>query len=184
MKYIRYIVFIILGLFILTTSVVEAKEGRFSLTGSASCEGISIWDSSRYQISGRCENLAYPYSEQLDTYILWVRLDDGSEIKRIDTIDRGIIDGSFNTRYNSLFITAEEQSSPKTPSSFEIARGSIESFNFSEPIVLEKQTPAPGETIKPSPSPKLNFSAISKTPLILLTLVFIVLGVILFRSRK
>lgn len=189
MRRIKLLLFILLGLFILvSTKEVEASEGRFNLTGQVSCEGISVWSQSRYQVLGRCDGLEYPYTEQVDEYVLWLTPEDGTPNRRIDNVDSGIFSGNTDKKISRIFITAETNSSPKTPSAYIVAEGRISGFNFDEPdttITSPQPTSRPIlSTPSPTPRPGLSLGAgIARGALILFAVVVIVLGIILFRSR-
>lgn len=129
-------------LFCISVGSVAASDGRIVLkSGNVSCEGISIWQGSSYQVAGKCFGLVYPYDEQLDTYVLWVRLENG-DTDRVTEIDEGIFDRSVNDKFNSLFVTVETNGSPRQPGKI-IMAGDIQKFPESEDTNETISTPEP-----------------------------------------
>ncbi len=173
-------------------SDVLANEGRVVLkNGDIKCEGISVWERSDYNITGKCFGLVYPYSEQLDSYVIWVKLEDG-EIKRIGSVDEGLFDGAVNKRFSALYITAETDSSPRQAGKI-IVSGDIQKFsNRDNTTTSTLSTPAP--TTKPeeflqSPSPtvinKVNISkAFSTATITGIIIIGLVILIVLFVIRK
>jgi len=118
---------------------VSANEGKFSIMqSSVDCEGISVWQSGAYQITGICSGLVYPYHDQLTGYALWVQPDTGGSPVRVTNIDRGILSGPVNTRFTGMFVTAESSVDPRSPSSYRIVTGNLTLFNF--PLPYQNQT--------------------------------------------
>lgn len=129
-------------LFYYSITSASASDGRIILkNGNISCEGISIWQRSSYHLTGKCFGLTYPYDEQLDTYVLWARIDNG-ETKKIEEIDRGIFDGSISDKFNSLFVTAETNSSPRQPGRI-ILSGDLQRFSNTNDSVVNLSSPVP-----------------------------------------
>ncbi len=137
------VVFLILTLlFHFSVNSVTASDGRIVLkNGNISCEGISVWQGTSYQVTGKCFGLIYPYDEQLDTYVLWARLENG-EIERITEIDRGIFDKSITYKFNSLFVTPETNSSPRQAGKI-IMSGDLQKFSNTQDTAETLSTPQP-----------------------------------------
>lgn len=129
---------------VVSVSSVSANEGRIRLSGSdVVCEGVSVWRRSNYRIVGRCQGLVYPFSTQMEYYTLWARMENGNEV-RLSDIDRGFFEGNTDSRFESVFVTAEGSSSPRRPSSNVIVSGDVSSFDFSTAkSVAVEPTPAP-----------------------------------------
>lgn len=178
----------LLALGLILPRYASAHEGRFTLTGQVTCEGISVWRDQRYQILGRCEGLNYPYSEQIDEYNLWIAPVDATAPVRLGPVDKGIFQGSTNKQFNRIFITAESDGSSRTPSNLTIVDGNVKGFDFGEPTI-QKPTSIPTlATSTPvsaaASTNRLSLGAgISRVSLLLFAVVVIVLGIILFRSR-
>jgi len=129
-------ILLLVGIFAVAKPV-SANEGRISLQNSqVSCEGISVWDNSRYKITGRCQGLVYPYHDQVDGYFLWVMPDDQDSPIRIGDIDRGLFDGSTSKQFRSILVTAEISNSPKKPGDIQIISGGLSLFNFPQVNVV------------------------------------------------
>jgi hypothetical protein len=139
---------------------VHANEGKFSIMqSSVDCEGVSVWQSGAYQITGICSGLVYPYHDQLTGYALWVQPDTGGAPVRVASIDRGLISASTNQRFTGMFVTAESSSNPRSPSSYRIVSGNLTLFNF--PLPYQNQTnnqgvvqtqAQTGHTVTPTPT--------------------------------
>lgn len=126
-----------------------AKEGTVTLSSNdVKCEGISVWQSSNYKVTGRCQGLVYPFATQFEHYGLWARLANGNTV-RVDDIDRGYFEGSVGGEITDIFITAESSSSPRRPSDKTIALGSVEAFDFGSKTVGTVATPAPAASTSP-----------------------------------
>lgn len=144
---------LVIGLFAFVNGA-QAREGNINLSNSdLACEGVSIWRESTYKITGRCQGLVYPYETQLDHYIIWAKLENGN-YSRIDDIDRGYFEGAVNESFTDIVITAEDEGTPRRPSTTEVVAGSITAFDFdtSETTTAITPTPTP-EGAKATPAP-------------------------------
>jgi hypothetical protein len=187
MKKVLTTAFVFVFLLLISNSEAFASEGRITMEGKVTCEAISIWQRSRYQVSGRCHGLSYPYAESYDEYVLWATPADGTAVIKLDTVDEGIFAGSVNKKFNNLFITAETSQSPKTPSGIEITKGSVQGFTFKEPTVAQATIIPAAKTAEPKSTINVgNVTQGRKIPtftIVLGVVLFIVLAVILFRKR-
>jgi len=124
--------FVLLFLSVFVRSA-EAREGQFVMTSDEiKCVGSSIWQGSRYKVLGKCQGLVYPYKEKLDHYSFWIKPDSVAEPLRVGDVKKGIIDGTVSKTFSNIFLTAEETSSPYSPSGVYVISGGIEPFDFSE----------------------------------------------------
>jgi hypothetical protein len=175
----------------------HANEGRFSLKNSyVDCEGISIWQGSTYQISGKCNGLVYPYHDQLTQYSLWVIPDAGGNPKWISNIDKGLITGNTVNKFTGMFVTAESDSGPQNPSSTQIVSGNLDLYNF--PLPYQNQVNQPDQSnqnqvVSPiTPTPAIATSSAFSTfaasrfitfPVLIIVAIAVVIIVILFSFR-
>lgn len=124
--------------------VAQANEGNVALTGTdVACEGVSLWKSSNFRVTGRCDGLVYPYATQQDSYVLWARTETRGEIVRVSEIDRGYFDGNVPESFTDLYVTAESQGLPRRPSETQIASGTVTLFSFDKGQDAAVATPAP-----------------------------------------
>lgn len=160
---------------------VSAHEGTFSLKNAASaCEGISVWKDDRYHLVGRCAGLVYPYQERLNNYVLWVQNEDQIP-RRVTNINLGLFDGYSSDPFTKVFVTVEENSSPRNPGNLIVASANLRSFDFG---TLQPQTTvaplAPSALITPTPTavPVVVKSGIAKqTTLTLAVLIGVILAI-------
>lgn len=177
-------------LFCVSVNSAVASDGRIVLkNGNISCEGISVWKGSSYQVAGKCFGLVYPYDEQLDSYVLWARLENG-ETERIAEIDEGIFDKSINDRFNSLLVTVETNGSPRQPGRV-IMTGNIQKFPNTEDTTETLSTPEPktntGFFATPSASKVDPLSVGKKVTTAAITGILLILGIMValfFIMRK
>lgn len=172
---------------------IYAKEGRLVLSeGNQRCEGLSIWDRNEYKIIGKCFGLVYPFDEQLDNYVLWVKHDDGV-VEKVGEIDKGLFDDSVTKRFNTFYITAENDSNPRTSGRI-IMSGNIEDFNnsgsnFSIKTSIPEPTGKSSEFLQ-SPSPtskpsKLEVTQVfSKSTVTGIVVIGLIIVILLFFIRK
>ena len=154
---------------------VEAREGRIVLKNiTVACEGISIWRDS-YRIFGRCSGLVYPYQERIDQYILWIVPDGEEAPRRVDNVEVGFFDGRTDRSFSRVFITAEEDSSPRSPSDLVIASAEVQPFDFS-PVAQLQPTPTPLAILIPTATPT-SVAAVGANLRRLLTILAVGLGI-------
>lgn len=132
----------------MVAGAVYANEGRISMQNgpALSCEGVSVWESDRYRIFGRCQGLVYPFAERLDRYMMWAQSTRGGGPIRLGEVDRGLFDVVTDQRFTRVFISVEENTSPLQPSKTIIVAGDIQPYNF--PSGINPQTAA----LQPTPS--------------------------------
>ena len=120
----------------------SAHEGNVSISGAnISCTAISLWQSGQYRVTGRCEGLVYPYQTQYDRYVLWAKASGNGDIIRVAEVERGYFDGNIANGFDNVFITAESTGIPNRPSQYQVATGSVSTFNFDKSQAVA--TPAP-----------------------------------------
>lgn len=169
---------------------VFANEGRIDMSGDGiACEGVSVWDGDWYRIFGRCQGLPYPYAEQYELYSLWVDPEGDGDPIRIGEVDRGMFDARTDERFTSVFVTAEQDFSPRVPSDIEVVSGDVAGFDFRVPDrpVPVQEPVEPGVTVTPMPDPDGGFLGGRNAPplniILLGFLAAVVLGIILFIRR-
>lgn len=190
------VVLAIFSLGFLLAGKVAATEGRFSLTnGGVVCEGTSVWQDSSYRVMGRCQGLVYPYGGVLDHYSIWVRTPGDTAALRLDDVDRGFFEGRVQNSFESVFVTAEEESNPRRPGATVVAQGNVEEFDFradegeGAPQVTPSPTPVGTPTATPTPTPSGIGRVIGRIftalVIIFLTLVgLVIVGSLIFRRRS
>lgn len=174
-----------------SASPAHANEGRVSVrNGTVVCEGVSIWESDRYRVTGRCQGLVYPFAERLDRYMLWVVPDTGGSPVRIAEVEKGLFTGQTDQRFRSLRITAEEDNAPRAPSTTTVVEGDIARFDFAvgtatKPSVSAPQASAPTPTPTLAAAPKkITFGQNAVTNLVLIgVLAFVILWILFFMRR-
>lgn len=156
---------VVIGLFLaLGTAKVSAHEGSFILkNASAACEGISVWRSDRYQITGRCAGLVYPYSERQTNYVLWVKNGD-QPTHRVANIDLGLFTGSADDVFTQIFVSVESSSSPRQPSDLIIASGYIQPFVFKTDTTVTNTVQSLVPSALATPTPTLVPAVVASTP--------------------
>lgn len=186
------IAFVLVGL--VKAPVVLANEGRIDMaSGNVSCEGVSVWESDRYHLVGRCQGLVYPYAERLDRYMLWVRPENGGNPARLEEVERGLFDAQTEVRFGSVFITAEEDNNPRQPGSTSVVSGDLSRFDFAaapQQVVSGQPTPTPKPAISVSPTPAttqvrgISFGQNAVINLVLIGVLVVVVLWILFFLRR
>jgi hypothetical protein len=115
----------------ISASSASAFEGRIVISGdSVVCQGSSVWRESRYKVIGRCDGLVYPYETQYAYYSLWAHDISRDSYVRISDIDKGFFEGSINTAFDRVIVTAETDGGPRRPSDKQVAEGAVEKFSF------------------------------------------------------
>ena len=182
---------ILVAVFLTLASPVFANEGRIAVqNGSVSCEGMSIWESDRYQVVGKCQGLIYPFKEQLDRYFLWAIPESGDPI-RLAEVEKGLFKGQTDQRFRDIAITAEEDRTPRQPGTYVIVSGSLQSYTFStvQSNALNQPSGAaavttPTPTIKPIVLPTATTGSFSKTNIVLVGILAAVLLWLVFFFRR
>lgn len=181
-------IFLVLG-FLAFSAPVFANEGNITMqNGSVSCEAMSIWDSDRYRIVGKCQGLVYPFRDQLDRYFLWAIPETGNPI-RIDEVEKGLFDAQTDQRFRDVVITAEEDSSPREPGGNVIVSGSLQPYVFSN-SQSNAVNPSPGAVLTPTPTskpltlPTVNTGSFSKMSIVLVGILAAVLLWLVFFFRR
>ncbi len=157
---------------------VKANEGRIVLkNGSVECEGVSVWQESRYRIVGRCSGLVYPYQQKIANYLLWVQQTDGTATQLVDNVQVGFFEGWASKDFTQVLLTAEAESSSRTPSDIVIAQANLLPFDFNvAPAQPTKITPLPVNQPVKAAARVTNLSRLWLTvPIILL---FLVIGIV------
>lgn len=190
-------VFVIASIFMVSS--VSAHEGSVDLTsGNVSCKGVSIYQDGYYRVTGRCDGLVYPYETTYNKYVLWGKTSNGSEMVRIAEIDRGYFSGNISGAYDSMYVSAEQNSLVRKMSDKVIVSGKISPFDFDK----SKVTVAPAAATTTVSTTKTNTATaatttassstagavVGKIVTSLLVVILIIVGLaigasLLFRSR-
>ncbi|MFH2085580.1 MAG: hypothetical protein ABII21_02245 [bacterium] len=121
--------------------VTSAHEGSVDLTsGTVSCKGISIYQDGYYRVSGRCDGLVYPYETTYNKYVLWGKTSVGGQMTRIAEIDCGYFSGNIATAFDGMYVTAEQNSLVRKPSTKQVLEGKVTLFNFDKSQVTTAPT--------------------------------------------
>lgn len=176
----------------------EATEGIIelsSLDGSnARCFAMStvLNRSTNYQVMIQCKNLIYPLENNSEYYILWATNNDEKRTtRRIGDIGLGKITFTTRPEFLNLFITKEQNSFPKEPSTQKIMQGNIKPITFLESPPTPTPTLNPAQikptnqsspilSITPTPAPKTNTAGlVIKTITIILAIVVIIIIIVI-----
>ena len=156
-------VFILFLLIIFSAKTASGAEGTFELRSTDSngykCFAASLQQQNlNYKVLVSCRNIIFPVDDTIYTYVLWANPQDGSSAIKLGSIGLGRAEFILKPAFTSLFITAEQNPSVKTPAGNVVMKGSIKPITF-----LEKQiTSANQETTDqesastvetPSPTP-------------------------------
>jgi hypothetical protein len=174
----------------------SAHEGIVDLTNSdVSCKGISLFQDGNYKVSGRCDGLVYPYETTYNKYVLWGKTVSRGEIIRIAEVDRGYFSGYIGSTFESMYITAEQDSLIRKPSERLVVSGKVAAFSFDKSAVTA--TPAPSvapastnTTVQTTPATTTSTAGtvIGKIVTSLLVIILVIVGLVIgasliFRSR-
>lgn len=114
---------------------VWASEGMIRLNqendSGTSCVALSVYKDQAYRILGTCRNLKMPYVAEAGYYVLWEETADGKS-GRVATLEEGKFQGVISNAYAKLYITAEADNSPRSPSKLVVASGEVSEINFGQ----------------------------------------------------
>lgn len=152
----KLILSVLLGaLVLITPQAAFASEGQTLLTNrvgeAANCwVGSVLMRNDSFEILFSCRNITYPGGTEVFSYVLWSNPLNGGDPVKLGTIGFG--KGEFTTKsaFSSLFITKEESSNPKTPSSAVVMQGNVQALPG-----LTSATPSPGQPATPTPEGEL-----------------------------
>lgn len=198
MGYMKKIVGVLIALFIVSgfVSNVGATEGSFDIKGSGvACKATSVWHESRYRVIGRCDGLVYPFQTAYEYYSVWAHNPVRNTYIHIDDVDRGYFEDSVTEPFDKILITAEQDASPRKPSTYQIAVGTVTKFAFdkSDAEIPTEQVTAKtgttmtvqGDTAKTASTAGSVVGKILKSFLVivLVIVVIVVVGSLIFRKR-
>ena len=192
MKKLFGILLVIGALFIVKTA--SAHEGLVDLTdGDVSCKGVSIYQDGYYRVSGRCDGLVYPYETTYNKYVLWGKTTIGGTMTRIAEIDRGYFSGNIASAFDSMYITAEQNSLTRKASTIQVVSGRVTPFDFDKSKVTTVTETTPTTTTKATTTTSTTSNAtagtvvgkiVSSLLVVILVVVVIAIGAsLLFRNR-
>lgn len=199
MKKIFAVPVFIIGLMVVLSGGASAHEGSIDLTDSAvSCKGISLYRDSNYRVEGRCDGLVYPYETTYDHYVLWAKSAGSTAVTRVAEVEKGYFVGNISTAFDTLYITAEQDSLLRKPSDKVIVSGKVTPFSFdkSQTTAQPVATAAPATnntsksmTVQSATAAASNTgSVIGKILTSLLIIILVIVGLaigasLIFRSR-
>jgi hypothetical protein len=176
------ITFLVLGS--IFTKGAYASEGAIKLnpvTGNSPvCLTNSVYIDGAYHLLMTCRGLVTPYSAEVTRYALWQYSPETKKWLYVGRLNQGKFDGVAQAKFNDLMITAEEKNTPRTPSEFVVAKGSVVPFEFDKsatPIVtsMPSATPTPTPTVATNPGQSGSvISRVAGTVLRLLVIAFVV----------
>ena len=197
MKKIFAVPVLVIGLMVALSSGASAHEGSIDLTdNTVSCKGISLYRDSNYRVEGRCDGLVYPYETTYDHYVLWAKSSGSTAVTRVAEVDKGYFIGNISTPFDTLYITAEQDSLLRKPSDKVIVSGKVTPFSFdkSQTTTQPVATAAPATTGKSmtvqsaTTTASNTGSVIGKILTSLLIIILVIVGLaigasLIFRSR-
>lgn len=153
---------VVLALFVVSTKSASASEGTFELRNrvgeDARCVAYSgIMADANYNILLLCQDILYPGGNQtIVNYVVWASPSGGGNPIRLGTVGLGRASFKTKTQFNTLFITIESSSNPRTPSGTVVMQGSVQPNEFlygpaPTPNGDELGTPAPEPVVTPAP---------------------------------
>lgn len=176
----------IITLLVLTavfTKTAVASEGAVKLnptTGDGPvCLANSVYIDGAYHLLMTCRGLVTPYSAEVTRYALWQYDATSKKWMFVGRLNQGKFDGVAQSKFNDLQVTAEQVSSPRQPSEFVVAKGTVVPFEFDKsttPVVTSNPsaTPTPTPTtVTGTPSPSV-VSRVAGTVLRLLVIAFVI----------
>lgn len=182
---------LILVAFVFLPRTAMASEGIVRLTGTNSATRCFVMstklDVGTYRLLVDCRNLIYPPSGELFSYIMWATPKEGDRPVRLGALDFGKALLRATSPFTSLFVTAESDESPRTPSDRIVMRGDVEGNTFLDgenaqpPELTETPPPAASPTPKPVSS---VLGLIGRATLISLILFALIVGIVIFLIRR
>ena len=188
----RTVLGILTALFFLLVGSAVAYEGTVELqSSSVACRATSVWNEERYKVIGKCDGLVYPYETQYEHYFLWAREVERNAYTKVGEIDRGYFEGNVGRSFDTLLITAEQDSNPRRPSEKEIVRGTVSRFAFDKSEVeISEQVQPDADTAAAVTSQ--NGSTVGRVlgriltailTIVLIVIAVVVVGSLVFRRR-
>lgn len=176
------ITFLILGSVV--TKSAFASEGAIKFnptTGNTPvCLANSVYIDGAYHLLMTCRGLMTPYSAEITRYALWQYNTETKKWLYVGRLNQGKFDGVAQSKFDELMVTAEEKNTPRTPSEFVVAKGSVVPFEFDKtanPVVtvMPSATPTPTPTVATTPAKSGSvIGNIAGTVLKLLVVAFVV----------
>jgi len=192
--------FIALTLFLVFPKTAQASEGTAQLTptieNGPTCFVASVFmEKSDYKLLVTCRNLVYPTQQNTSHYILWGIAKNSGKNLKFGTLGFGKAEFSTKTEFSQLFVTVENNSRVRQPSSFVVARGFIKPLSASSQSSKEEKETTPPENFgkileQPTPVPTLApsksglFSGIGKVGIFVAAGIFIFLILLAFLTRS
>ncbi|MFZ3069486.1 MAG: hypothetical protein WA052_04225 [Microgenomates group bacterium] len=136
-----------------------ANEGIVLLRGagtSGSCFAASVFVDGTYRILATCRDLKTALSPEQNRYVVWSTGETG-KTRRIGEIVNGKLATGTDTKFTSLFVTAESDGYGSKPSDSILLSGVVQAINFATGEVKQDAS----VTIAPTPTPE---KAIKATP--------------------
>lgn len=132
------------GLFFFTKIPTLASEGLVALRSTAEeparCYAASVkLQNQKYTILFSCRDIVYPGGETVLNYIVWANPLDGGDPIRLGEVGTGKAVYETKDAFSGLFVTTEEDSRAKSPSSNTVLRGTVEKITHLEGVT----TPTP-----------------------------------------
>ena len=139
--------------------VSMANEGVVLLRGagtSGSCFAASVFVDGTYRILATCRDLKTALSPEQNRYVVWSTGETG-KTRRIGEIVNGKLATGTDTKFTSLFVTAETDGYGSKPSDSVLLSGVVQAINFVTGEVKQDAS----VTIAPTPTPE---KAVKATP--------------------
>jgi len=139
--------------------VSMANEGVVLLRGagtSGSCFAASVFVDGTYRILATCRDLKTALSPEQNRYVVWSTGETG-KTRRIGEIVNGKLATGTDTKFTSLFVTAETDGYGSKPSDSVLLSGVVQAINFVTGEVKQDAS----VTIAPTPTRE---KAVKATP--------------------
>lgn len=138
-------------------STVMANEGVVMMRGagaSGACFGTSIFIDGGYKVLATCRDLKIALTPEQNRYVVWMNEESG-KVRRLGEIVNGKLSTTTDTKFTSVFVTAETDGYGNKPAGETLLSGAMRSIDFNSAEFKAGAEMA----ATPTPSPKKDAKA-------------------------